>query len=162
MKLKIFIVFIMLFVSLTAYRPCDAEQMGKVNDFAGVLSDSTKKILIEKITQLEKTTTVELVIVTAKSLEGKNIEQYSVEFAKKWGIGKKDKNNGILFIVALKEKMSRIEGGYGIEHIVTDADAKKILREVVNPLFKKGNFDGGFIAGVDAFITKIKSKEKPL
>ena len=132
----------------------------RVNDFANIISQETEIALKKKLKQLDINTTIELVVVTIASLEGKSIEQYSVELGKKWRIGKKDKNNGILFIVAFKEQISRIEVGYGLEHILTDADTKKILRDVVNPLFKKRNFDKGFIAGVDDIITKITLKEK--
>lgn len=159
--MKKLVILLMLFCVISIYNVSGAEPPPqRVNDFANIISPETETVLKKKLKQLDINTTIELIVVTVASLEGKSIEQYSVEWGKKWRIGKKDKNNGILFIVALKEKMARIEIGYGIEHIITDADAKKILREVVNPLFKKGNFNEGFIAGVDAIMSKVSLRGK--
>ena len=95
------------------------------------------------ITDLEKETTAEIAVVTTDSLEGKSIEMYAVELFEAWGIGKADKDNGILFLVALKDREYRIEVGYGLENVITDVIASDILDEIVLPKFKEVKYGLG-------------------
>ncbi|MCX6005820.1 MAG: TPM domain-containing protein [Chloroflexi bacterium] len=134
---------------------------GFVNDYAGLLTAQGKSQLEAKLTQLEKDTAAEVAVVTIKSLEGDTIEDYAVRLFEKWGIGKKDKNNGVLFLVALDERKMRIEVGYGLEPIITDGRAGRIRDDDVIPSFKKGNYEEGIVAGANAIEEYIRKGTPP-
>ncbi len=125
---------------------------GRVVDAAGMLSPGTRGILVRELAELEDKTTRQVVIVTVKSLDGRGIEDYGVRLGRSWGIGQKDKNNGVLLIVAPNERKVRIEVGYGLEGELTDAVAKLIIQESILPDFRQGNMVGGIVSGTEAII----------
>lgn len=128
-----------------------------VNDFANIIPHENKARLEKKLSDFEKQTTIEIAVVTVPSLDGDTIENFTTRLFKEWGIGKKDKNNGIMFLVAPKERKMRIEVGYGLEEYITDATSKKILSKEVRPYMQKNDFQGGIEAGVDAIIKRLKN-----
>ncbi|MET0580378.1 MAG: TPM domain-containing protein [Pseudoxanthomonas sp.] len=123
---------------------------GRVVDQAGILSSSEESNLTGKLASLEKKTTIQLVVVTLKSLQNRTIEEWGLALGRGWGIGQAGKNNGVLLIVAPSERELRIEVGYGLEGTLPDATADSIIRNVIVPRFKAGNMVGGINDGVDA------------
>ena len=121
---------------------------GRVVDEAGVLDQATRAALTETLAALEAKTTDQLVVVTLKSLRGRVIEDYGYQLGRQWQIGQKDKNNGILLIVAASERQVRIEVGYGLEGTMTDARSKYIIETAILPKFKAGDLPGGISRGV--------------
>src|SRR5712691_96340 len=97
-------------------------------------------------------TTDQLVVVTLKSLQGTSIEQLGVELGRRWQIGRKDKNNGVLLIVVPSVRKVRIEVGYGLEGTLTDAISKLIIENAIVPRFRANDFPGGITRGVDDII----------
>src|ERR1700760_3320855 len=128
---------------------------GRVVDDAHVLSDQTKADLGQKLAALEAKTSRQLVVVTLPSLQGYDISDYGYQLGRAWGIGQAKLNNGILFIVAPTEHKTRIEVGYGLEPIVTDAFSSVIIQTQVLPKFRAGDFNGGVEAGTDALIQQL-------
>jgi uncharacterized protein len=128
---------------------------GRVVDDANILSSGTKADLIQKLAALESKTSRQLVVVTLPSLQGYEISDYGYQLGRAWGIGQKSLNNGILFIVAPKEHKTRIEVGYGLEPIVTDAFSSVVIQTQVLPKFRSGDFNGGVAAGADALIEQL-------
>ncbi len=128
---------------------------GRVVDDAGILSSQTKADLNTKLAALEQKTSRQLVVVTIPSLGGYEISDYGYQLGRNWGIGQKSLNNGILFIVAPTEHKTRIEVGYGLEPIVTDALSSVIIQSRVLPSFRKGDFNAGVVAGTDALIEQL-------
>jgi len=128
---------------------------GRVVDDADVLSAATKADLTEKLAALEQKTSRQLVVVTVPSLGGYEISDYGYQLGRTWGIGQKGLNNGLLFIIAPTEHKTRIEVGYGLEPIVTDALSSVIIQTQVLPKFRTGDFDGGVEAGVGALIEQL-------
>ncbi len=128
---------------------------GRVVDDAHVLSAQTQAHLATKLAALEQKTGDQLVVVTLPSLQGYEIEDYGYQLGRAWGIGQKGKNDGVIFIVAPTEHKVRIEVGYGLEPVLTDALSSVILQEQVLPKFRGGDVQGGVVAGTDAIINQL-------
>src|SRR5437588_3458408 len=112
-----------------------------VNDFAGVLSKSTIDQLDDICRQIDQKAHGQIAVVTIKSLDGSDIESYAVELFKKWGIGDKASNRGVLILLAVQDRRYRIEVGYGLEPVLPDGKVGGFGREAV-PLLKKSDYDG--------------------
>ena len=128
---------------------------GRVVDGAHVLSDQTRSDLDQKLAALEAKTSRQLVVVTLPSLQGYEISDYGYQLGRAWGIGQAKLNNGALFIIAPTEHKVRIEVGYGLEPILTDALSEVIIQQAVLPRFRAGDFSGGAEAGVAALIQQL-------
>jgi uncharacterized protein len=129
---------------------------GFVNDFAGVMTSAQKAALENKVGNFERPAGVELSVVTVKSLGGDTVENFAEKLFQEWGIGKKKVDNGILFLVAPDDRQVRIEVGYGMEPVVTDAASSIVLRKIVLPQFSTGNYYDGIDKGVDAIIKLVE------
>jgi len=125
---------------------------GWVVDEAGLMDAATRTALTEQLAGLEQKTTDQLVVVTLKSLQGTSIEDYGYQLGRHWQIGQKDKNNGVLLIVAANERKVRIEVGYGLEGTLTDAVTKLIIESSILPRFKVADFSGGIKRGVEDIV----------
>jgi uncharacterized protein len=152
--LTLLIILIPLMVSAEMPSP-----RGFVTDAAGIIDQGTRERLEGLLSSFESQTGIEVAVVTVPSLDGRTIEDYSVDLFQKWGIGKKGKDNGALFIVAPEEKKMRIEVGYGLEGAINDALAGRILDEAVVPRFKEGNMSDGIAAGTVLIVSEIVKKE---
>jgi uncharacterized protein len=128
---------------------------GRVVDDAGILDEGTRAALTQKLAEFEAKTTDQFVVVTLKSLQGTSIEDFGVELGRHWQIGQKDKNNGVLLIVAPNERGVRIEVGYGLEGALTDAVSRLIIENGITPRFRAGDFAGGITRGVDDIISVL-------
>jgi uncharacterized protein len=155
------LVALIALVCVPAFALTFPQYQGYVNDFAGLLSADNKTYLENKLVQLEKDTAAELAVVTINSLEGSTIEEYSYKLFETWGIGKKNKNNGVLFLVAKDDRKLRIEVGYGLEPIITDGRAGRIRDNNILPYFKADDYNAGIISGVDALETLIRNGTPP-
>jgi uncharacterized protein len=143
------------FIAPAAAAPNFPALAGRVVDNANILSQSTKEDLTQKLAALEQKTSRQLVVVTIPSLQGYEISDYGYQLGRAWGIGQAKLNNGILLIVAPTEHKVRIEVGYGLEPIVTDALSEVIIQTQVLPKFRAGDFNGGVEAGVGALIQQL-------
>lgn len=133
---------------------------GYVNDYADMISPSAKAELENELRTFEQTDSTQIVILTIPSLEGEEIEDFGIKVGDTWKIGQAGKDNGIIFIVAKQERKMRIEVGRGLEGRLTDLTAGRIIDLVVKPRFKRGDFDGGFIAAVSALIDATRGEFK--
>jgi uncharacterized protein len=118
---------------------------GYVNDFAKVLDPAGKARVEAYCTTLEASTGVQMAIVTVDTLDDEPVEDVGNRLFRQWGIGKKGKDNGILLLFAIKDHKSSAELGYGIEPIISDADAGTILRGI-RPILRQGNYSGAMLA----------------
>lgn len=128
---------------------------GRVVDDAHVLSPQTQASLTAKLAALEAKNGDQLVVVTLPSLQGYPIEDYGYQLGRAWGIGQKGKDNGALLIVAPSERKVRIEVGYGLEPVLTDAVTSLILQRSVLPKFRAGDIEGGVADGADALVQQL-------
>ena len=132
---------------------------GRVNDNAQILSESAKELLSEELKAHEDRTSNQVVVLTITSLQGESIEDYSNQVYNEWGLGQQDMDNGILMVVVSDERKMRIEVGYGLEGEMTDLMAGRIIREVMAPRFREGDYDGGVTEGALAVIGVLEGQE---
>lgn len=128
---------------------------GFVTDLAGLLNSSQEKELEFLMESYKSGTSHEIALLTVPDLGGESIERFALEVGRTWGIGGQEKNNGALLLVSKGDRKMRIEVGRGLEGGLTDAIASRIIRDVITPAFKAGNFSGGLRAGVMAMHAAI-------
>jgi len=127
-----------------------------VVDLAGILDDATENRLNGYLQELEQKTTAQLVILTIKSLEGESIEDFSIKIAHdKWKLGQKGKDNGVLFLISVKDRKYRIEVGYGLEGVLPDSLVGSLGRDLLVPYFRKGDYSNGIFATTLAMANEI-------
>ncbi|PXA83710.1 methanol dehydrogenase, partial [Nostoc sp. 3335mG] len=125
---------------------------GLVVDQANIIPADRKAALEQKLENFQKKTHRQLVVATIASLEGDAIEDYGYQLGRAWGVGLNGANNGAILIVAPNERQMRIEVGYGLEGVLTDAYSSVIVNTKLRPAFKAGDMPGGIDAGTDAII----------
>ena len=131
----------------------------QINDEAHIFSQNERDELLNLVQNFEQNSTTQIAIVTLNSLESRSIEELSLEIARGYKLGQKEDNNGVLLVVAPNEKKVRIEVGYGLEGVLTDAVASEIINSVMIPEFKNGKMSEGVKEGVLAII-KVASGEE--
>lgn len=136
------------------------DHVGVVNDFANEIDSGTKAKIEQVIADAKAKADVRLVVVTVTSLGGKSVEDYTIGLTKKWGVGQKGKNNGILFLHAPKERKIRIENGYGVESRLTDVESKMIIENTIIPLMKAGKFSEAILRGSEEILKVLSAPEK--
>lgn len=154
------ILFFIFLLTLSAHALEVPKLTGYVNDYADMISPAVKANLENELKNFEQTDSTQIVILTVPSLEGDAIEDFNIRVAESWKIGQKGKDNGIIVTVAKQERKMRIEVGRGLEGQVTDLMAGRIIDLVVKPKLKRGDFDGGFTAGVHALIDATRGEFK--
>jgi uncharacterized protein len=131
-----------------------------VHDEANVLNPSTKAFL-ESILKAERdSTSNQIAVLIIPSLDGESLEDYSLRVSEQWRLGQESKDNGVLLLIAINDREIRIETGYGLEGVLTDALSSRINRNEIAPNFRQGNYDEGVKAGVLAIIQAIKGEYK--
>lgn len=129
---------------------------GYVTDKANVLSPAQRSDLEQELAELEQTTSAEIAVVILPTIFGADINDFATRLFENWQIGKKGQDNGLLFIVALKDHQARIEVGYGLEAAITDARAGRILDTYVLPEFRQGDYATGIIAGTRTLASLVR------
>lgn len=150
MKKQVLNVLLILFVVSAAFAqsiPTKPNPPRLVNDFAGIMTPEQISTLESKLVAFNDTTSTQIAVVTVPDLGGMDIESYSYELAKSWGIGQQGKNNGVLMLVKPKignqRGQARIEVGYGLEGVIPDAIANRIIDQDAIPFFKNDDYYGG-------------------
>jgi len=128
---------------------------GRVVDTAQMIDPAVREQLTQQLQALEQTSGDQIVVVTVPDLQGVPIEDYGYQLGRQWGIGQKGKDNGALLIVARDERKLRIEVGYGLEGVLTDAQSWVIINQVMAPSFKTGNYSKGISDGVAAMLQVV-------
>ncbi|MEW5814707.1 MAG: TPM domain-containing protein [Spirochaetota bacterium] len=126
------------------------QPVGYINDFAGVISAQDKVSMEQIAEKIEQAAGIEIAVAAVPSISPLTIEDYSLELASRWGIGKKGNDNGILILLALKERKLRIEVGYGLEGDLPDGLAGEIMDKSMVPYFKEGDYSTGLLKGFEA------------
>jgi uncharacterized protein len=134
--------------------------IGHVNDYGNVLSSSEENRLENYLASFEAASTVQIALLTIKSLQGENLEDYSMRVADAWKLGNKEKDNGVLLLISMQDKKLRLEVGYGLESSLTDAKSGYIIRNYIVPGFKSGSYYNGIAAGMDAVTGVISDQQE--
>lgn len=153
--LRLCLLWVLIALAPSAWAQEFPKLTGRVVDAANLLDPAREKALTDKLAALEQQSGRQLVVVTIPSLQDYDIADYGYQLGRNWGIGEKDKNTGALLIVAPNERKVRIEVGYGLEGILTDALSSRIIRENVVPYFKANDYPGGIEAGANAIATLL-------
>ena len=127
-----------------------------VIDEAGILRPAARESLNEILMTFDKNSTNQIMFISLKSLGDYSIEEIGVEQARALGIGQKGRDNGVLLLVAPHEHKVRIEVGYGLEGVLTDMRAKRIISNKILPYFRQGDYESGVISGISAIISTIE------
>ncbi len=133
---------------------------GYVNDYAGILSPQTETQLEAKLAAFEQKTQQEIAVVTISTTQDETVETYATKLFEEWGIGKKDKDNGALLLVAVQDKKLRIEVGYGLEGRLTDARSAQIISNA-KPLLQDSKMEEAVIQMTDQMQTILETNEDP-
>jgi uncharacterized protein len=134
---------------------------GRINDYAKLIPADRARALEERLASFEAETGHQIAVLTIPSLEGDSLEDFSIRVADAWKIGKKGFDNGAILLIARDDRKLRIEVGYGLEGVMPDAIASRIIREVITPRFRSGDFAGGIEAGIDAMLKVTKGETLP-
>ena len=127
-----------------------------VNDFAELISMDNKEKLEEKLVAFNDSTSTQICVVTVNNIGDYSIEDYAVRLGRSWGIGQKDKNNGILILISKDDRKVDIEIGYGLEAYVTDYDSKDIIDNIIVPAFKQSNYYEGIDEATNRLIAQLQ------
>jgi len=161
MRMKCILFFAVLCLMPLTLLALEAPQLsGRVNDYAKMLSPETTSRLEQKLAAFERDQTTQIVVLTIPSLQGDDIDQFTIRVADLWKIGHKGTDNGVLLVLAQAERKVRIEVGMGLQGVLPDITAGRIIREIMRPHLKTGNFDQGISAGVDGIIAATKGEFK--
>ena len=145
---KISLLLILFFCSIAVFALNVPKWEGPVLDLANVLSASEETELYDYLVSLERQTGIQMAVLTINSLEGNNIENYSIKVAENWKLGQEKEDNGALLVVSVGDRQLRIETGYGLESLLTDAKCGLIIRNVITPYFRNGDYGTGIINGI--------------
>ena len=130
-----------------------------VNDYADVLSDETEKQILNTAINLDNETTAQVVVLTVPDLGGEDIADYAVETLRSWGIGSKDKNNGVLIVLAIEERQIWVSVGYGLEETLTDIRTGQLQSQYAVPYYRNNDFETGTVMLFNAIVNEIRTEK---
>ena len=128
-------------------------------DNANLISDGVEQNINNQLQELSNSTGIQLAVLTIPTLEGEVLESYSMKVAETWKLGSAEKDTGVLLLIALEERSIRIEVGYGLEGVLTDTKCGLIIRNVIAPEFRNGNYQAGIVNAVNNMVGLVKGDE---
>lgn len=151
--------FVLLAAPLAA-QPEFPELTGRVVDNAEILPENLETDLTAQLEALEQSTQRQLVVATVPDLQGYDIADYGYQLGRAWELGDAQRNDGMLLLVAPNERRVRIEVGYGLEGIMTDAFSQRIIDKDIIPYFRDGDMPAGIVAGTNALVSHLELPEE--
>lgn len=147
---------LLLVLALPASAQTFPKLTGRVVDQAELLSPEQETALDSELQAIDQKTGHQVVVATVKSLDGYDISDYSIGLGREWGIGRKGLDDGVILLIAPNERRVHIGVGYGLNAVMTDIHAGRIIRNDITPRFKEGDFAGGIDAGVKAISEQVQ------
>lgn len=150
--------FLILFAGISAFPqvPIPARPTNYVTDLAGIVSLEAESALNGYLRRFEQLTTAQIFVLTIQSLEGEPLEDLSVRVAHDmWKIGQAEKDNGVLLLVSLQDREMRLEIGYGLEGVLTDALSRRIIERDMVSYFRQGDYSNGIVSAVGTIARTI-------
>lgn len=154
----VFVLVTSLSVSLAVTPEPPSVPSNYVTDLAQILPPASEDALNRYLKNLEQKTSVQIMLLTILSLDGQDIEGFSMQIAERWRPGQKGKDNGMLIVIALNDRKYRIEVGYGLEGIIPDSLAGSLARQHLVPHFKKADYSTGITALIHALGSVVALK----
>lgn len=152
-----FAILLLLSLRACAQSPDSLSSRGRVNDFEEILTQATEDTLARMIAVHEQQTGNQIAVVTVADFGSQgSIDSFGLALANRWGVGQRDRNNGVVVLLSKKQRQARIFTGLGLETILTDADCLAILQTRMIPTFREQDFDTGVVAGVGAIIDDLE------
>ncbi|QTQ13044.1 TPM domain-containing protein [Treponema parvum] len=158
-KLNMIILTLFIFTSVHAKENSIPKMEGAVTDTANILTATAKEKMSSYLNNVNEKTGIQVALLTVKSLNGEEIESFSMRVAENWKLGQKEKDNGVLMLLALNEHKVRIEVGYGLEGVLTDAYCGLIIRQVMIPYFRQDAYAKGLEQGLRAVVQKAAGQD---
>lgn len=159
---KKYIITFCIFLLFIEILPCNANPIFKdptsnkyINDYVGIVNEEDSKKIVSIGYELERKSGAQAVIVIIDSLEGYDIESYANKLFRTWGIGEKDKNNGLLILLSMNDKQFRVEVGSGLEGAIPDALSNRVMESLAKPKFSEGNYGLGLLESYSTFCDLI-------
>ena len=154
-----FAAVLFILFSFSALQALDVPLLkGRVNDYASMFSNEARIRIETKLKALEDTDSTQVVVLTINTLNGDVLEDLSMRIAESWKIGQAGKDNGVILLVVKNDNRLRIEVGYGLEGVLTDAVCGRIIDSIMVPNFRVGNFDAGIENAIDAIVTIVNGE----
>lgn len=141
-------------------KPIKLKDQKGVYDYIGLLSKRDSLSLENKLIRYSDTTSTQIVVAIIPSTKGENINYLAAKWLSKWGLGQKKEDNGVLFILAKDDRKIAISTGYGVEHLLTDFQSKRIIEQIIIPQFKKGDYYTGLNKGADYVFKTLNGEFK--
>lgn len=138
------------------------ELSGRVVDEANLLTPAKEAEISGMLRAHEDATGNQMVVVTVQGLQDRSIEEYAIELGRHWGIGREDRDDGVLFLIAPNERQVRIEVGYGLEGLLTDARASVIIQNSIIPAFRSGDRVKGIMQGVEGILAALEQEPETI
>ncbi len=159
MKKPILFLLLVLLTSIGFAQEFPAKPNKLVNDYTGTLSAAQAQQLEQKLVAFDDSTSIQIAIAIVKSVGDYDINDYTLELGRKWGVGT-NKNTGIMIVVGLGDRKISLQTGYGLEGALPDVYTKRIIENDIKPYFKTGDYYGGLASGTDAIISYTKGEYK--
>lgn len=160
-KKKTFVSFLIGILTLSSIFSLEVPQLkGRVNDYANIIGKNDEIEIENYLSSLDSQTGIQLVVLTIPSLENDSLENFSMKVVNNWQLGQDGKDNGVLLLISYDERKIRIETGYGLEDKLTDMKSGLIIRNVIVPEFKLGNYSEGIKKGVRNIVGIVSGDEE--
>ena len=156
-----FVLVVALLAAATAGADVPIPPVARVTDLTGTLAAANQQALRDELEAFEKRKGSQVALLVLPTTQPETIEQYAIRVVDQWKLGRKGVDDGVLFVVARDDRALRIEVGYGLEGVLNDATAKRIIDEIVVPRFRAGDFAGGIGAGIDRVLAVIDGEPLP-
>lgn len=137
-------------IAATAFALDVPSLRGRVNDYAGLISQSAESRIDSTLAQLETDKGAQVTVLTIDSLQGEQLEDFTLRIAETWELGREEEDDGALLFISKNDRKMRLEVGYGLEPVLSDVLSRRILDQILRPSFRAGDFDGGVERAVEA------------